>query len=174
MFIPFTVHLRFAIEGQTRLERFRFAQKIAQSFREDIAVQSELTLAEPDGGQSSLVNLYDFSDVKYGTKFRPQFGEQPPMIVLSGFHEVTQNNESPYFNRYQIVGSRLLGGPVSGKLAETVGVPTNTDSLNDLRTLLQTAIDSVNTTWGAHLSVFQIEYQGVLYGDRGQHFPQQG
>lgn len=168
--VPFTVHIKiFPINAGKRFEKWRDMQKVANSVYEALGslVPDTINIASPGGGQQSSSN--GFSSLTNGTAVKPQFGETPAQLQITGFYNSSNKNAQPHPELKRI----HAGDNVSGQNQHSwESNPTSviSDEVAALKLALGNAIDGAlpDLTY----KIFRIDYSGVIYGDRGYHFPQ--
>ena len=167
--VPFTVHIKISpVYSGKKFEKWRDMQKIANSVYEALEsiVPDTINIALPGGGQHSSSN--GMSGLTNGMAVKPQFGETPAQLQITGFYKSTNKNTQPHpeLNRIH-AGDNVTGqnqhswesNPVSIQNSEVIA----------LKSALETAID--NALPDLNYKIFRIDYSGVIYGDRGYHFP---
>lgn len=180
--LPFTLHVKIvpdfgpATTGPAskggRYEYWRDMQKIGILMYDSLSDRSELKLAQPGGGQygSYYGGVNNNSGIKDGFAVKPQFGDTPAQAMITGFYEDTTNANIQNYNEV----TRFSGGyQYSG--------PSHEPWLANPRSELETLVSSLKTLVegqftadlpsGINYTVFRLDLAGVLYGDRGYHFP---
>lgn len=172
-FIPFTVHVRVVPRRGKRFETIRDLQKLAVLAYDNLSNITGIQVATPGGGQAA-----QFSDIKrrgglgsyaQGTAVKPQIGESPAQLMLTGFYEVSSNNTQPWDDQQRIMSNTVYTGPGEH---DQDAVPTTAFIANVKA--LRTSLDSALTTAipeGVVWNIFRLDFGGVVYGDRGFHFP---
>lgn len=172
---PFTVYFRAAIQGQGRDVRLRYAQRIAIQIYNELIVEDSINLAQPGGGQRSGFNLHDFANYSAGLQVKPQFGEAPAQLVITGFYITDSKVEQTYGNLSFLHAGANVNGVVTGVAAQardSKEVTAVDSEVSALSAIFQTALDTVNATWtDANVSLFRLNYKNILFGDSGIHFP---
>lgn len=133
-----------------------------------------LTLAEPGGGEARLI--YQYSDYAPGTSARPQMGQNPSLLMITGFFTVTGGDPSdqPVTKTTRIHANEIVSDyqgeqPWLGPAG--LAVASVQSEVKELKNLIETCIVSVSDASGNPLRVFRLTYKGIVYGDRGHHFP---
>lgn len=180
--LPFNLHVRIVPDfGPTttgpsskggRFERWRDMQKIGILMYDALSDVSDLKIAAPGGGQhgSYYGGANNNSGIKNGFAVKPQFGNTPAQASISGFYRDTTNANIQNFNET----TRISGGyEYSG--------PNNEPWLENPRSELETLVSSLKTLVesqftaelpaGIIYNVYRLELAGVIYGNRGYHFP---
>lgn len=184
--VPFTAHIK-VFPGQwlgldtpdyeklrRRLAVWRDMQKIAQFIYEGVESYSPSTInvASPGGGQHRSFAGTDkagFSGLVNGTAVVPQFGNKPALAQITGFYKTESTNAFTYGNVQRFNGGDIDSGPAPH--ANLVMPTTTIDTeVKALKTSLEAAING-SLPANYDYDVFRIDYSGVVYGDRGYHFP---
>lgn len=172
--IPFTAHIRVVPENPgKRFEYVRSLQKWAHLLYEDLITNSTLNLADGGGGQhynTSNGGKIGNSGLVKGLAVKPQIGENPAQFMITGFYDnssTTNRQAQPDLQR--ISGGESYFGNVASP-AERNPSTWVSDDVADLKAILDAAIaNNLPATYAG--KVFRLEYAGVVYGDRGYHFP---
>jgi len=189
--VPFTVHIKiFPQRPGKRTENMRELQRIA-SLISDSVVDAEvgterwssgdtINVATPSGGQSyggsdagptgSVSSR--FSDLSYGGAVVPQFGDAPPQVRITGFYTSSSANNQPHPDTTLVHAGQTLTRAGGAHPWETGGNPTSTieTEVKALKTFLETNI-TAGLPSSITYKIFRIEYSGIVWGDRGHHFP---
>lgn len=168
--VPFTVHVKVhPANSDKRVERWRDLQKIAIFVYEGLETISPdyINIAQPGGGQHRSYG--GLSGLSYGCAMKPQFGDTPPQLQITGFYNSSSANIQPHSD-VEIIhsGETRLGNRSNSSLVGPVATIDN--EVKALKSLLESAIFSA-LPGGVEFSIFRIDYSGVVYGDRGYHFP---
>lgn len=172
--VPFTVHIRVvpARPGK-RFEYLRDLQKLAVLAYDAIINISGVHTATPGGGQSQSMSdlnirpgLGGFAN---GTAAKPQIGQNPAQLMLTGFYESAGKNIQPYADYTKFSGGEVYTGPGKHNNDAVPVAAVNTE-VYTLRNALEAAL-TANLPDGAEYQIFRMEYSGIVYGDRGFHFP---
>jgi hypothetical protein len=169
--VPFTVHIKISpINVGKRFEKWRDMQKIANSVYEAIELLSYaniISIASPGGGQQSSSN--GMSSLKNGTAVKPQFGETPAQLQITGFFNSVSKNIQPHSELKRI----HAGDVVSGQNQHSWESNPSSNVNNEVA-ILKTALEAsiADALPDLTYKIFRIDYSGVIYGDRGYHFPQ--
>lgn len=155
-----------------RAEQIRELQKVAAVVYAAVQSVDRITLTIPGGGQYTAASL--FSNLENGAAVKPQFGDVPAQVVLTGiFSEspVDSEDSTTYPSRGIINTNELVTGQSAG--LQLAG-PSSTVLSNvvELRGLIDAAIaeyellpDWVQLTW------YKLDYKGIIFGHKGIHFP---
>lgn len=174
--IPFTVRAKIVPERGLgkRMEIQRSRERIAALIYTNLLSSfTSGNIATPGGNAtwsygndvSSFANTVNIVAVK------PQFGNQPDMVTITGFYNPTGSPDTvpPYPTVTRILANTRMTGGASGAPGWSDSYkPTaaNSAQVKALKLALETAIvDAVVT-------IITIEYNGVKYGQNGYHFPQ--
>lgn len=174
--VPFTVHVKIIpANPDKRFEHVRDMQKIASMAYEGLEalVPSVISIATPGGGQhTSIGGMQDggLGGMTPGLAVKPQFGETPAQMSITGFYNTTNANVQP-----QPTATRISGGEVFESSASQAWNNGPNAIIDTQVVALKSALD---TAIGAALpstvdyKIFRLDYSNVVYGDRGHHFPQ--
>jgi hypothetical protein len=172
--VPFTIHIRIVPDRPgKRWEYIRAMQKIAVFAYDAIINVSGVHSATPGGGQNLSIGdinrrgaLGGFAN---GTAVKPQIGQSPAQLMLTGFYESTAANVQPYSDQSRISGGEWYSGP--GKHTNDAMPSSTFDSeVKSLKLGVEAAL-TANLPNGTEYNVYRIDYAGLIYGDRGFHFP---
>jgi hypothetical protein len=173
--VPFTVHIKVIPKRPgTRWSHLRDLQKIAVLAHHGLAAVSGVTVAEPGGGQHA-----QFADIDRrgsqgsfarGTAAKPQIGNSPAQLMLTGFYQVATNNNQAVASTQRISGGKTYTGYVQHP-NDAVPASAVLTQVKALKTALTSALTSALPS-SVSFSIFRLEYQGIVYGNKGYHFPQ--
>src|SRR5688572_318816 len=111
--VPFTVHIKiFPDRPGKRFEYVRELQRIATLMYDALDGLTELNLAQPGGGQQQSINR--FSGLTNGMAVKPQFGNTPPQVQITGFFEVSSANAQPHHDKQLLHTGSSQSGPAGG------------------------------------------------------------
>lgn len=174
-FVPFTVHIRVVPNrgGGKRFEYLRDLQKLAVLAYQALTNISGVQAATPGGGQSQSMGDYSrrgaLGGFAQGTAAKPRIGAAPAQLMITGFYSSSTPNAPTHADTQRISGGEIYTGPVAHSNTDgpVAGVNTEVSVLKDEieQALLTTLPD------GAVYEVFRLDYAGVVYGDKGYHFP---
>jgi len=172
--VPFTVHIAVvpARPGK-RFEYLNDLAKLAVMAYDAIDGVSSINPAQPGGGQR--VQLADVNrrgglgSFASGTAAKPQIGANPAQLMLTGFVESSAENIQTYSNTQRISGGEVWSGPVQHSNDATPATTVD-DEVKALKSAIESAL-ATNMPPNAVYQVFRIDYSGIVYGDRGFHFP---
>lgn len=177
--VPFTMHVRIVPDsgsGQLKSKRFenwRDMQKIATLMYDSLDGLSTLTLAESGGGQHqsfSGTGGGGMSGMTRGMAVKPQIGETPSQVMITGFWDNTSNNDQIHPEHQRISGGDVYTGPATA-------IPWDQNPATKVDMMVKALKEAVETAFGVDLpsgivfNVFRVDMSGVIYGDRGYHFP---
>lgn len=171
-FIPFTVHIKVIPFNGKRFESIRDLQKISELVYEGILNASNTNVATPGGGQHrnyTGTQSGGLGGYVNGCAVKPQFGETPAQLMITGFHEVSTKNEPNYTDKEVFHTGQDLEGIGSHNYDATPKSSVD-DGVKALKTSLESAIN-VEVSGLFDYKIFRIDYNGIIYGDRGFHFP---
>lgn len=179
-FVPFTVHIRVvpARPGK-RFEYIRALQKIAHLVYGALAGMANVEVAAPGGGQQQSFGGTDhggWGGYVDGTAIKPQFGETPAQLQLTGFYQASGDNNQTYSNEQVFHGS--VGGAdvgLTGPMGAHNWDATPTATIDsEVKTLKAAMIAAITAALPGNIAfhIFRLDYSGIIYGDRGFTFPQ--
>lgn len=165
---PFTLHLRIVPNNpQRRFEYWRDMQKIAYLAHQALSSISSINIVQPSGGQMSSFGR--LGGMVPGLAAKPQFGETPAQLMVTGFYQTELPNSQPHPEKMLLHTGQALSGP--GSAPWSAGPQSAVDAqVAALKAEIETALDA-GLPETAQYSVFRLEYKGIVYGDRGYHFP---
>lgn len=173
-FVPFTVHIRVTPTRGKRFEYLRDLAKLSSLVYNALLDVSGLHLATPGGGQNiqsgNEATRGGLGSYANGTAAKPQIGNAPAQLMLTGFYESSNSNVPTYANVQRFSGGEVYSGPTQHS-ADALPAAAVTTEVGTLKTAMETAIDAVMPS-GMTYKIFRLDYQGVVYGDKGFHFPQ--
>jgi hypothetical protein len=175
-FVPFTVHVRVTPDRPgKRFEYIRDLQKLAILAFDGLASISGVTVADPGGGQqSSFGEIHNrgpaLSSLARGCAVKPQMGNSPAQLMLTGFYSVSASNVQPHASTQRISGGTTYTGYTQHS-NDSIPVAAVQTQVKALKTALAAAL---TTSFPANVTfkIFRIEYQGIVFGNKGFHFPQ--
>jgi hypothetical protein len=176
--VPFTAHVRVVPQWGSgelkskRLEMWRDLEKLAMLVYDALDAESSIHIAEPGGGQASSHGGTAFggkSGLQHATGVKPRIGQTPAQLQITGFYNSSLENIQPHPEKTIIHAGETLTGPGAS--------PWNTNPQSQidaevvtLKGLLESAITG-GLPGGTTYSIFRLDYSGIIYGDRGYHFP---
>ena len=171
---PFSAYLRIVPSSNSgtarlkRAEQMRELQKIAALVYAAVSAEDRIQMAIPGGGQYNASTL--FSNLEYGGAVKPQFGETPAQVVITGFFEQETTDTTTYPDRNIINTNELVVGQSA---ALHVSGPSSTvlDNVVTLRGLIDTALNDYDMPSWVNLTWYKLDYKGVIFGHKGIHFP---
>lgn len=174
--VPFTAHIKITpTNAGKRFEYWRDMQKIANLVYEGLKTisPSTINIAEPGGGQDRNFGGSvgaGLSGYAYGTAAKPQFGNFPAQLMFTGFHNVSEQNTQIHDDIQRFNAGDVVEGAA---VASNVNNPKTAmeNNLKALKTALESAITAALPA-GVTYKVYSIDYSGVVYGNKGYHFPQ--
>ena len=172
--VPFTAFIKItpSLANGKRFEIIRSAQKLAIRLLEEIPNFDGglMQLADPGGSQqNSLGNASSISSMAKGTAYKPGFGQSPPQLTISGFYQSEEPNKPTQTETMRFSGNEIYNGPAS-HLNEVLPINTVASEVLDILNILRDSCDAAFPASSPY-SVFRLEYNGIVYGDRGITFP---
>lgn len=170
--VPFTAHMRVVPERGSRTTHVRSLQKIASDVYDELVVDTDLSLATPGGGQHKSYGpqLGGMGGMVAGTAVKPQMGQTPAQLQLTGFITTSTDNDPPVPDATVIHAGETMTGYKGNHHWDSLPESGTNTLVTAIRTKLETALTAA-LGGSADWKVFRIEVAGVVYGDRGQHFP---
>lgn len=177
--IPFTMYAQIYPEygNGKRFEIQRSRERIAWLIQKNlIANFSDGNIALPGGGGYATVVDRTTADDGFSTHVdivavKPQFGNDPDMVTVTGFVDtelIGESDDVPYPSMNVISGNEYHSGPATGAPGWTVATEPTTDN-EDLVVALKSALEAAITD--VTVLIIKMEVNGVLYGRGGYHFP---
>lgn len=172
--VPFTAFIKIvpSLANGKRFEIIRSAQKLSIALFEEIQNNDggKFQLSSPSGGQqNSQTNGAAFSSFANGTAYKPQFGQSPAQLTLSGFYKSEAKNAYTQPEVMRFSGNEQYTGSAS-HLNEVMPTNTVASEVLDILTILRNSCDDAFPVTVPY-SVFRLEYNGLVFGDRGLTFP---
>lgn len=176
--VPFTMHIRIvpdAGSGQLKSKRFenwRDMQKIATLMYDSLDALSQFNLASPGGGQhgSGSSGRTGLGGLTNGGAVKPQMGETPAQVMITGFWSDGAANDQNHPEHQRISGGDIYTGPATA-VAHVANPVAHVDAMTKaLKGTVEAALGT-DLPSGVTFQVFRIDMSGVVYGDRGYHFP---
>lgn len=168
--VPFTLHMKILpnISGK-RFENWRDMQKIAEQvyLALETLAPDTINIAIPGGGQQR--SYCGFSSTVNGTAVKPQFGDTPAQLQITGFNKSESKNYQPHPDLMRIHAGEVMTGPNQHSW-ETGPSTTVDDEVRQLKSQIEAAVIA-NVPSDMIVKIFRIDYSGITYGDRGYHFP---
>jgi hypothetical protein len=173
-YVPFTAHISIVPDAGKRQEKWLSMQKIASIAYEGLLtiVPSVINIAIPGGGQKRTLSglqrggIGSYSD---GLAVKPAFGNYPSQMMITGFYDTSNQNIQPEEEHLIISGGESYYGSRSQLFVQNEKLEIS-NQVRNLRQALDTAIGT-NMPASVIYSVFRIDYNGIIYGNRGIHFP---
>jgi hypothetical protein len=145
-----------------RFEYVRDLQKIAVLMYRSIADIPDINIASPGGGQYSN----GYAD---GMAVKPQIGESPSQVIITGFVNGQSANVQHFDTVKRISGNEVYDGHVSNH-AQNDPSPYLDSLVDSIKLIVESSLNA-DLPSSISFEVFRIELSGVIYGDRGRHFP---
>lgn len=172
--VPFTAHIKITPAPGKRFEYWRDMQKIANlaySGLETLAPNT-LSIASPGGGQYRSFSGYDSGGIGglvYGCAVKPKIGNTPAQMQITGFYKSSAANKQPHSELERISGGDVYDGPSSHSWDSNPTATINSE-VKTLKNAMENAITAA-LPGGITFNIYRLEYSGVIYGNRGYHFP---
>jgi hypothetical protein len=169
-YVPFTANVRIAPIGVKRFEKIRSMQKISARVQAELIKDTDLNLAMPGGGQHlPNTSTEGFGGYVDGVSAKPAFGDFPSQLTIVGFLESALSVPQPHPLTPVIHTGQYLTGYTGAQGWNTNPEPIVSQHVQTIKQKLETAITNadIDGSW----SVYRIEVLGVIFGDRGYHFP---
>lgn len=170
---PFTAHISVTPAEGKRFVYVRALQKLASEAYTALVANADINIAMPGGGQHTTVTGYEqaaMSQMTYGTAIKPQFGDYPAQLMITGFYKNTNSNAQVYAETDIISANQNNYGSTATPQVSMPSTNVN-DEVKALKAIINTAIANPNLPSSANAKLFRLDYNGVIYGDRGFHFP---
>lgn len=171
-YVPFVAHIRVVPIRGKRFEYVRDLQKIGVRVYDELITDSDLTLATPGGGQHASyggTNGAGWGGYAGGLAVKPQMGQIPAQLEITGFIASSAAND-PVHPDTQLFHT---GSAQEGQTGNHGWDANPTSALSTLATSIKTKIETAvtavlgSTDW----NVFRLDVAGVVFGDKGYHFP---
>jgi hypothetical protein len=155
-----------------RFENWRDMQKIATLMFDALEDETSIQMAEPGGGQhgSGSGGRTGLSGLTRGGAVKPQIGETPAQVQITGFWNDGAKNDQNHPEHQRISGGEIFTGPAPA-------IPWDQNPNSQVDGMVKALKNTVEAAFGTDLpggivfNVFRIDMSGVIYGDRGYHFP---
>jgi hypothetical protein len=178
--VPFDVYIKiFPQRTGKRHEYIREIQRISSLVYDALTdaslytdESSAMNMAEPGGGQQ----LYNrktgnkYSSLSYGGGAVPQFGNSPPYVQITGFYTSSTANAQVHPDKTLIHAGETLTRAGGSHSFESNPNTAIADEVKTLKALIESNL-TAGLPGGITYSVFRIRYAGVIWGNRGYHFP---
>jgi hypothetical protein len=174
-FVPFTVHIKVipARPGK-RWEYIRALQKMSVLVYDQLIGLSGFQFATPGGGQSAQFSDIEqrggLGDMAAGCAIKPQIGAAPAQLMITGFYQSSAANIQPYANSQRISGGTVYSGP-GAHTNDAIPVSTINSEVKTMKAAIKAAV-TAGLPAGTTFQIFRIDYSGIVFGDKGFHFPQ--
>jgi hypothetical protein len=176
--VPFTAAYKLFPDRSygKRHELMRELQRLGWLIQLGLVNVAGLQIAQPGGNAGRGHDIT--SDIENAVAVKPQMGQYPSLATITGFYTLSAPSAAPtpQFMRFS-GGEKMTGAVNQGSPWATAGNPASVEStafLNEVKTL-RTLLD-VNVTAAIPNNtivpkLFRLDYKGILFGDRGYHFP---
>lgn len=166
------------VRRTARFDMVRDLQRLAVLVYDELEANEpvRITLPKPGGGQFRTFGSH--STMQYGAGVKPQFGNQPALLMIEGFFRAPEASHAmlvqPYAREPVIhAGNYMTGHGGQWAWGGEDGLP-NTDvegEVVELKQAIEAAISAVSDESGMALAVFRLQYKSATWGDGGHHFP---
>lgn len=172
---PFVAHFRVVPYRNKRYETIRSLQRVAKFLYSGadgttgLLGESDLCLARPGGGQHMSFSDDQNSMYQDGLAIKPQFGETPAQLMINGFYLLSTGNALPHPEKEIAHAGETFTG--AGGAIPYLSNPTTTVAaeVTALKALIDAVIDA--DVPDDLVTLFRLEYKGIIWGDRGYTFP---
>ncbi len=171
----FIAHMRIVASRGKRFETIRSLQRLANLIYggsdgiSGLIGDTNIEIARPGGGQASQLNAVNQTDYYPGCAVKPQFGETPAQLMITGFYLLSTANAQAWPDKTVTHAGESksgAGGAYGYKTNPATSVATEVQSLKAI-------IDNIIATEvpGENVTLFRLDYKNIIWGDRGFHFP---
>lgn len=177
--VPFTLHVRIVpargsgLLKTKRFETVRDMQKIATLMFDALENEADINMAEPGGGQHQSFlgsGRGGMGGLTRGLAVKPRIGESPAQTMITGFWNDGSPNDQPHPEHQRISGGDTYTGPATG-VPWSANPVTQTDAMAvNLKNTVEAAFGA-SLPGGVSFQIFRLDISGVIYGDKGYHFP---
>jgi hypothetical protein len=177
--VPFTLHVRIVPargSGALKTKRFetvRDAQKTATLMFDALENEVNINIAEPGGGQHQSFlgsGRGGMGGLTRGFAVKPQMGQVPAQTMITGFWNDGSPNDQPHPEHQRISGGETFTGPAPAHPWEANPVSQTDAMCTNLKNTVEAAF-AIALPGGVEFKIFRIDISGVVYGDKGHHFP---
>jgi hypothetical protein len=171
-YVPFTLYVAVYPKGEKRFEIIRDLHKISKLVYDGLLTVTNVNIATPGGGQEQNYKGSNggFSGYVNGCAAVPQFGESPAQLRITGFYGVTSSNQ-PTFVADSIISNGVEYEGFRQHKHDSVPTSTVNSEVKALRTALNNKINAVLPGTVDH-KIIKIDYNGIVFGQKGYHFPE--
>jgi len=172
---PFTAHFRVVASRGKRFETVRSLQRYANLLyggadgASGLIGSSNIEVARPGGGQVSQMNAGDMTDYYPGCAVKPQFGETPAQLMITGFYLLDTGNDQPWSDKQIVHAGEFFTGAGGAQGFKTNPTSAVAAEVQALKVILDAIIAAELPNEG--VTLFRLDYKGITWGDRGFHFP---
>lgn len=165
---PFVVYFRVVPYRNKRREQLLDLQRMARLIYGGLSTLDSININVPGGGNESGIVGSSGSGLSYGLAFKVQIGQQPAQIMAAGFYHSSNTKSQVYPDINQIDAQGLKSGD-GGQPWFSNPNSNVSDDVKALKAILEASVaaSAPNDT----ITVYRIEYRGVVWGDGGYHFP---
>lgn len=173
-YVPFTAHFKVIPFRGKRFEYVRDLQKIAKFVYDGLLSESSIQIATPGGGQQNSYGGTDFGamgNLAGACAVKPQIGNTPAQLMITGFYHATADNTVIQPATMRFSGGDTYTSSVVASRCEANPISQVDNEVKTLRTLIDAAIAGSHLPHSITCTMFRLDYSGIVYGDRGYHFP---
>jgi hypothetical protein len=171
--VPFTVHIKITPQNpEKRFEYWRDMQKIATMAYEGLLSVASINIANPGGGQHTSnggTQSGGMGGMTPGMAVKPQFGETPSLMSITGFYDTSNANIQPQPEQQLISGGEVYTASRNNSWTNNPTAIINSQAAS-LKIAIENAINA-RLPGSIEFEVYRLEYSGVIFGNRGYHFP---
>lgn len=173
-YVPFTAHFKVIPFRGKRFEYVRDLQKIAKFVYDGLLSESTIQIATPGGGQQNSYGGTDFGamgNLAGACAVKPQIGNSPAQLMITGFYHASADNAVINPETMRFSGGDTYTSSVVANRCEANPISQVDNEVKILRSLIDAAIAGSDLPNGVTCTMFRLDYSGIVYGDRGYHFP---
>jgi hypothetical protein len=171
--VPFVIYVRVDPRRGKRWEYLRDLQKLSVLVYNELSSLNGFQFAQPGGGAAAQFGAIDhrggLGDFAPGTGVKPQIGQSPAQLMITGFYQSSAQNTQSYSEVLRISGGTKYTG-FAAHSNDAVPVAAVNDEVKTLKTAVTDAITTALPE-GTPFSIFRLVYAGIVFGDKGFHFP---
>lgn len=165
----FVAHFRVIPDRGKRFETVRSLMRVARLVYDGLDAEDDLVLAWPGGGQAASFGNSMNSDYEAACAVKPQFGETPAQLMITGFYAVDANNVQPHADKQVFHANAAFTGAGGAQPWLSNPVASVTTEVSALKAIIDAVITA--EVPGEGVTLFRLEYKGIIFGDRGYTFP---
>lgn len=166
--VPFTAYFKIVPDRGTgkRFEIQRSREHLAHLIYLDLTDAANPTrdftdgnITSPGGGGNWGLSTEALSDMVPTVAVKPQFGESPDMVTVTGFYNGSA--AAPYSQKGIICGGKYVVGPASGAPGYSDNTMPSSTNLADATALAAGLIGAIVSV---EVELIKLEVAGVSYG----------